>query len=266
MDINGNTKIFGVVGDPVAQVKTPSHINSIFKSRKLDIMCLPFHVPAVNFLEYWAGMRSAKNVVGFGVTIPHKQSAQQLCDSLGPGAERTGVVNAVCRRADGGFHGENFDGPSFVDGLKAQGFDPRGQNIYIMGAGGAATAICFALIDAFVAQISIQNRTHDLAVNLADKLKASTEFNNVMAVRTFDPNANIIINATSLGMQEDDPLPLDPGLLKPHMIVAEVVAKPEITRLLQRAEIKGCFTHSGIHMITNQMEIMADFILSGHFE
>lgn len=67
-------------------------------------------------------------------------------------------------------------------------------------------------------------------------------------------------------MQEDDPLPLDPGLLKPHMIVAEVVAKPEITRLLQRAEIKGCFTHSGIHMITNQMEIMADFILSGHFE
>jgi shikimate dehydrogenase len=266
MEINGNTKLFGVVGDPVAQVKTPSHISALFKSRDLNIISLPFHVPAADFSQYWAGMRAAKNVVGFGVTIPHKRNAQQLCDSLGPSAKRTGVVNAVCRRADGGFHGENFDGSSFVDGLKAQGFDPRGQNIYMIGAGGAATAICFALIDASIAQISIQNRTHDLAVNLATKLKDSTGFNNVNAVSVFDLKANIIINATSLGMQENDPLPLDPDLLTAQMIVAEVVAKPEITRMLQLAETKGCRIHSGIHMITNQMEIIADFIVSGHLE
>ena len=260
MEIGGGTRIFGVVGDPVKQVKTPTHINAIFERRAVGIVCMPFHVSVTDFASYWDGVKGIKNVVGFGVTIPHKRQAMELCDSLGAGAKRTGVVNVVRRRLDGGFHGENFDGLSFVKGLIAQGFDLRGQNVFMTGAGGAATAISFALLDAGINSLSIHNRTSDKAVNLMTALRDGTGASNVRVVSDFIPSASLVINATSLGMEEDDALPVDPDQLDSTQIVAEVVAKPEITKLLRAAESIGCPIHSGIHMITNQMDIMADFI------
>ena len=261
MRINGSTQIFGLIGDPIAQVKTPGYINKIFEERELNIACIPFHISRDDLSSFWQGISGFKNVIGFGVTVPHKKQAMKFCSSLSASAEKLGVVNVVRRNPEGGgFHGENFDGLSFVNGLKAQGFDPVGHRVYMYGAGGAATAICFALIEAGVQSICIQNRTVENAITLAALLKELCSFNNIRVAEEFDNDATMVINASCLGMNENDPLPIDRRRLKPSQIVAEVVAKPEITELLKQAKEIGCPIHSGIHMITNQMNIMADFI------
>ena len=260
MKVDGNTLLFGVVGDPIQQIKTPLSINAIFEARNSPILCVPFHTSRQGFSDFWQGIKSMHNVVGFGVTVPHKMNAMQMCDSVSATAEKMGVVNAVRRRSDGGFHGDMFDGFSFVQGLMTEGFDPKDHNVYIYGAGGAATAISYALIDAGVSCISIQNRTTERAEILVDKLLRSNNFSNVQVAQSVDRDVTMVINASSLGMNEDDQLPVNPAKLNSKQIVAEVVANPEVTKFLHEAKTKGCAIHSGIHMITHQMEIIANFI------
>ncbi len=260
MRIDGETRLFGVVGDPIRQIKTPARINTIFKARGSHILCIPFHAANNDFTTFWQGIKIIKNVIGFGVTVPHKKSARQLCNSLSPAAERIGVVNVVRRRPDGGFHGDIFDGLSFVQGLKSEGFDPRGHEVFVYGAGGAATAICYALIDAGVRRISVQNRTFKNAEILVKQLQLYDTSSRSIAVHDFNDSATMVINASSLGMNKDDPLPVDPCRLNAKQIVAEVVASPEITPFLSEAKSSGCAVHSGIHMINHQMEILADFV------
>ena len=260
MDIDGETKIFGVVGDPIKQVKTPTHINSIFQLRGSNTVCMPFHVTSGAFEDFWHGMKACQNIIGFGITVPHKKAAMQLCDTLSPRARKIGVVNVVRRQIDGTFHGDIFDGVSFVAGLKAEGFDPKGHKIYMYGAGGAATAIGFALAGSGVESITIQNRTRQHADDLALLISEQSGFKQIETTDNFVDTATMIINASCLGMNENDPLPVDPSLLNSSQIIAEVVAKPEVTKFLRAAEEIGCPVHSGIHMITNQMNIMADFV------
>ena len=258
--VDGETLVFGVVGDPVRQVRTPGYLNPLFQARGRNIICVPLHVSPPDFATFWSGVRAQKNLIGLGITVPHKQSAMQHCDSLSASARHLGVVNVVRRQADGTLHGENFDGQSFVNGLVREGFDPRGHDIFVFGAGGAAKAICFALADAGAARISIQNRTESKALDLVLALRQDAGFENARAATGFEASATMVINTSSLGMNDDDPLPIDPEHLTPGLIVAEVVAKPEVTRLLHAAKEIGCRTHSGLHMITNQMDLIADFI------
>lgn len=263
MSVDGETLVIGVVGDPVRQVRTPGYLNQLFQHRGSNIICLPLHVSPQDFSTFWAGIRTQKNLIGLGITVPHKKSAMQLCDSLSARARHLGVVNVVRRQADGTLHGDNFDGQSFVKGLVREGFDPHDHDIFVYGAGGAAKAICFALADAGATRISVQNRTESKAVELVRALQQDARFANAQSVSDFVTSASMVINTSSLGMNESDPLPVDPAHLTSDQIVAEVIAKPERTRFLQEAEKINCRTHSGLHMITNQMELIADFIEEG---
>ena len=260
MIVDGETRVFGVVGDPVRQVRTPGYLNPLFQQRGSNMVCIPHRVSQQDFPAFWAGIRVQQNLAGLGITVPHKKIAMQLCDSLSANAQRLGVVNVVRRQRDGTLHGENFDGQSFVKGLMSKGIDPGGHDIFIYGAGGAAKAVCFALADAGAASISIQNRTGSKADELAHALQQRAGYTNAHSVTDFTPSATIVINASSLGMNGTDAMPVDASRLYQEQIVAEVVAKPEVTRLLREAESKGCSTHSGLHMITNQMNLIADFV------
>ncbi len=261
MIVDGETLVFGVVGDPIRQVRTPGYLNQLFQQRGRNMVCIPHHVSRQDFPAFWAGIRAQRNLAGLGITVPHKKNAMQHCDSLSANARRLGVVNVVRRQQDGTLHGENFDGLSFVKGLVSSGFDPAGHDVFIYGAGGAAKAVCFALADAGVARISVQNRTGSKADELVLALRQHAGYAHAHAVSDFIPSATMVINASSLGMNDTDPLPVDPSRLYPEHIVAEVVAKPEITRLLHEARMMGCSTHSGLHMITNQMNLIADFVV-----
>ncbi|WP_244529403.1 shikimate dehydrogenase [Rhizobium sp. NFR03] len=258
--IRGTTKLIGIIGDPIAQAKSPAAVNPLFAARGADIVSVPLHVPARDLATIWAGLRAMPNLVGFGITLPHKQTAIDLCDSLDPVAARVGAVNFVRRERDGSFRGYQFDGKGFVRGLQTKGIAINGRDALIVGAGGASVAIAFALIEAGAKGITVSNRTIEKAKALADSVNAAFGRNVARAGNAEPETGQLVVNATSLGLNETDALPINPDLLQPGMTLAEVIAQPETTRLLALAAEKGVETHSGMHMITGQADLTVDHI------
>ncbi len=249
-----------IIGDPVKQVRSPAVLNEIFAARNAGIACFPLHVSASDLRTAWDGLRSMANVVGFGLTVPHKQAALSLCDSLDPMAKRLGAVNLVRRERDGSFRGYQFDGRGFIGGLKTQGIEISGRRCHIIGAGGAATAIAFALADAGALEISIVNRDIGRAERLAEAVNDACG-KTIASVKPLEfADGCLVINATSLGLNENDPLPLETDGLRPGIIVADVIAQPCFTRLLRLARERGASVHPGIHMINGQAPAIADCI------
>ena len=132
----------------------------------------------------------------------------------------------------------------------------------MVGAGGAAMAIAFALVEAGVTRLSIANRTMEKARDIADQVNRVTGSEIVVAERAEPKPGQLLVNATSLGLNPDDALPFDPALIDDTMTVAEVIAKPEETRLLALARDRGANVHSGIHMIRGQAQLIADHLIA----
>ena len=260
LEIRGSTRLMGIIGDPIAQAKTPKAINPLFVARGADIVCVPLHIPAQSLGEAWRGLKAMPNVVGFGVTLPHKQSVLDLCDSLDPVAARVGAVNVVRRERDGNLRGYQFDGKGFVRGLEANGVSITGRDVLLIGAGGAAVAIAFALIEAGAASITVTNRSWDKAAALADAINGDFGRTIARAGAPLPGVGQLVVNATSLGLKATDALPLDPDLLRPGMTFADVIAEPETTPLLAQARARGVTAISGIHMIKGQVGLIADHI------
>jgi shikimate dehydrogenase len=260
VNIRGTTRLIGIIGDPIAQAKSPAAVNPLFAARGADIVSVPLHVPAKALATIWAGLKAIPNLVGFGITLPHKQTAIDLCDSLDPVAARVGAVNFVRRERDGSFRGYQFDGKGFVRGLQSKGIAIEGRDALIVGAGGASVAIAFALVEAGANRITVSNRTFDKAEALAETVNADFGRRVAKAGKAEPEAGQLVVNATSLGLQDTDALPLNADLLKPGMTFAEVIAQPETTRLLALAAAKGVETHSGMHMITGQADLTVDHI------
>nr|WP_289624909.1 shikimate dehydrogenase [Sinorhizobium sp. 7-81] len=249
-----------MIGDPIAQAKSPSAINPIFAARGADIACVPLHVSPTDLSTVWAGLKAMPNLVGFGITLPHKQLAIRLCDTLDPVADRVGAVNLVRRERDGSFRGYQFDGKGFVRGLRSRNVVFENRDVLLVGSGGAAVAIAFALVEAGARTIAVSNRTVEKAVALAEAVNSNFGRSVAKAGKPEPTPGQLVINATSLGLKMADRLPLDPVMLKPGMTVAEVIAEPEITPLLLQAQAQDVEIHSGMHMITGQVGLIADHI------
>jgi shikimate dehydrogenase len=251
--IDGETRLLGAIGDPIAQGKMPSLINPVFAELGENILAVPLHVSADGLASAWQGFRQMRNLIGLAVTLPHKRNAALLCDRLEFSAKRVGVANCIRREPDGSMTGALFDGLGFVGGLTAEGHSVKGREIFMVGAGGAASAIAFALADAGAKRLIIANRTRAKAEALAEQL--NTAFSRPFAaVEVADPaGVSIVINSTSLGLDPSDSLPVDVERLSPGTLVAEVIAKPEVSRLLEAAAARGCKIHSGIHMGRHQV-------------
>ena len=259
-NITGSTQIFGILADPIHHVKTPQRINQLFAERQIDGVMVPVHVKPEGLAQAVQGLRAVQNLGGFVVTVPHKTAIVALCDEVTPEARLIGAVNVVRRTADGRLLGGMLDGEGFVAGLRSQGLDPAGRSAYLAGAGGAASAIAFALANAGVSRLTIANRTADKAQQLIDRI-ASRHPSLTMAVGSEDPAGHdLVVNATSLGLRTGDALPLDADRLEPHQIVAEIIMQPAETLLLLAAQARGCRIHFGAPMLASQIELMAAFM------
>ncbi|MBP6019288.1 MAG: shikimate dehydrogenase [Burkholderiaceae bacterium] len=260
--ITGTTQLFAILADPIAQVRTPEVLNDYFAQQGINGVLVPMQVPADKLSNVFQTLRAMKNLQGFVVTVPHKTDAAALCDELGDTGNAIGAINTVRRTADGRLVGDMLDGVGFLNGLKEQGHDPAGKRVLLLGAGGAAAAIAFALVQDGVASLTVFNRTLARAQELVDRTK--THFPNAViqaAEPAADKGYDLVINATSLGMKPEDPYPLDPAYLEPSMVVAEIIMKPEQTPLLLAAQEKGCVVHYGRHMLDQQIRLMAQFMM-----
>ncbi len=260
MTITGRTRLFAIIADPIAHVRTPEVFNPLFAREGTDAVLVPIHVAGGDVATAWAGFRTYKNLGGLVVTVPHKSAVAELCDELGEQARMVGAVNAVRREDDGRMVGDMFDGKGFVAGLRKNGIEPAGRDVLLVGTGGAGSAIAFALADAGVARLTLANRTPHKAEALAARIR---DFFPDAAVQLGPPEPSghdLIVNATSLGMNDDDPLPVDAEALTPAMTVAEIIMRPEKTALLAAAERRGCTVQYGRHMLDEQLRLLARFI------
>ena len=256
--VSGKTRVCGLIGDPVEHSMSPVMHNAAFREMGLDYLYVPFRVKPEALGEAIEGMR-ALNIKGLNVTIPHKVAVLQLLDELDPLAEKIGAVNTIVND-DGLLKGYNTDASGCLQALLEKGVEPEGKNVVLLGAGGAARAVSFILADRG-AHLVILNRPEELdwAQELAGRISqifgkevVAQELNSGNLAKHLG-NADILVNATSVGMSPNiDETPVTADLLKPGLIVYDIIYNPIKTRLLREAEIAGAKTIGGLDMLVWQ--------------
>lgn len=254
--ITGRTRVYGILADPIYHVKAPEVMGALFARHGVDGVLVPLHVTADGLAAVVDGLRHLRNFGGFIATVPHKTATTGLCDALTREAEQIGAVNCVRRDADGRMIGTMLDGIGFVEALRVSGLEPRGRNVALAGAGGAASAIAFALAAVGVARLTILNRTADRAEALAARLRAAYPSLAIAAEGT-QAEHDLLVNGTSLGMRPQDAAPFDLTTLHAGQFVAEAIMDPETTPLLAAALAAGCRIQRGLPMLECQIALMA---------
>ena len=257
--IGGSTRLIVAMGDPVAQVRFPEVFTRYCAERGIDAVSIPMHIPAAGLEAAMGGFRVMQNLIGLSVTIPHKGPIVRHLDRLSERARRVGVVNAVRREPDGTLIGDIFDGEGFVAGLRRRAIDLRGARVWLVGAGGAGTAIAFALFDAGVGHLTIRDLDEARAASLVQRLAAYWP-GRVAAGTPDSQTIDLAINATPAGLNPDDPLAFDPAALRADAVVADIIMKPPTTKLLATSETLGRRIHRGHHMLDQQVALYAEFL------
>jgi len=252
-EITGQSKICGVIGDPIGHTISPAMHNAAFKALNLDYVYVPFRVSKEDLPRAVDGLR-AFNIRGVNITIPHKVNIIPLLDEIDEFAQKIGSVNVVVNDS-GRLVGYNTDAHGFLYALLDQGIEPEGQKVIVLGAGGASRSICFALAERG-AILTIVNRTPGNAARFAAEMAEMTgQSIQVLSLNKANlagalENSNILINTTSVGMYPHaDSTLVEHDILKPHLTVVDIVYNPFKTKLLIEAEKAGARTISGIDML-----------------
>ena len=242
------------MGQPVAGNPTQYMMEKAFAAANLDWRYLTLEVSPDNLADALRGMRSM-GFQGGNFTIPHKVAVIEHLDGFSQAAELMGAVNCVNRDGDK-LIGENTDGKGFVQSLR-EATDPAGKKVVVLGAGGAARAIAVEVGLSGAAEITIVNRTPDrgneLSNLLSSRVNVQSNFVQWQGNYDVDDSAEIVINATSIGLGDDEAVvPVNFDTLLPNMVVADVIFNPPRTHLIRTAEETGCTTLDGLGMLVNQ--------------
>ncbi|MEQ1404161.1 shikimate dehydrogenase [Neorhizobium sp. Rsf11] len=260
VEITGKSKIMFVLADPVDHVRASAVLNAYFAGIGEDVATSPLHVRPDDLPAVVGAIRHMNNVVGFGVTIPHKVAIAALLDEISQNARLIGAVNFVKRTRDGRLVGDNMDAPGFISALLNRGCTISGKRVLQLGAGGAGRATALAMAQARAAELWISNRDPVKAQALADAIQALHPETKVTAGADTAENFDLIVNTTSLGMLSDDPLPIDVSGISNTTVVYDIIVNPPVTRLMVTAAARGAGTIGGKAMLDEQMALVADFI------
>jgi len=259
MLINGNAKIIGIIGDPIEHSKSPILHNYISDYKKINAVYVPFRVAPDSLADAVRGLRGL-NVIGFNVTVPHKNKVIEYLDGISEEAGLIGAVNTV-KNINGKLWGYNTDGDGFLRSFKEEtGHSFSGQGVVIIGAGGAARAIAVKAALEGADKIVILNRTVDKAKELSDYINDNVSNCSSFAGIDYNDSKNafmdcrIIINTTSVGMHPSiDKCPIEANsFLDGKHIVYDIIYNPAKTELLKVAEKKGSMAINGLGMLFYQ--------------
>ena len=253
MTLSGATRLAAVIGDPIRHSRSPAIFNAAFAATGLDWAYLAFEVPEGRAAGALDAVR-ALGIEGLSVTMPHKTEVARLVDERSPQAERLGAVNCVARRGDR-LIGHNTDGAGFVASLRADAdFEPGGRRCVVLGAGGAARAVVLALAEAGATEVTVVNRSADKARSAASLAGPLGSAAPVSDLATHLATADLLVNATSVGMDAAS-TPVDDRNLATaadSVLVADLIYLPPVTPLLAAAEARGLRTLNGLGMLVHQ--------------
>ncbi len=254
--ISGKTKLFALIGDPVEQSLSPAMHNAVFKALGLDCAYVALRVPKVMLADAMAGVR-ALGIAGLNVTHPHKVSIAGILDELDESASSVGAVNTV-KNERGKLTGFNTDGAGAVRALEREVGKLAGRRAVLFGAGGAARAIAFSLVQAGV-ELTIANRTAVKAQVLAAEVER--KFGTKVALVGIErralgeavKRADLLINATTIGMRPNvNQTLVTADMMHRGLVVNDIVYEPLQTKLLREAKRAGARTVNGLGMLVQQ--------------
>ncbi len=259
MLINGHTEVIAHIGFPTHAFKAPMIYNPYFEQQGINALVVPMGCKAEDYPVFLRAIFKLSNIRGALITMPHKVSTLSLVDEVLPAAAIAGACNAVRLGPRGQLQGDMFDGEGFVRGVLRKGFKLQGARVLVAGAGGVGSAIAASLAAAGVAAISLFDMNPAAAEALAGRLRAHYPALEV-ATGSNDPAGHaLVVNATPMGMNEGDPLPMDVSRIAPGTFVGEVVMRTEMTAFLNAARVRGCPVQVGSDMLFEQIPAYLEY-------
>jgi shikimate dehydrogenase len=253
ISISGSTRVFLILGDPVAQVRAPEVFNHLFALHGADAVLVPAQVAPADLAGFARQALKARNIDGLWLAIPHKTAMVDLldrCDRLGRSA---GAVNAARRNADGTLEGALFDGVGFTKALAHFGVPVAGRRALVVGVGGGGGALATTLAAAGAARIALYDTTPGRTAAIAERLGAEFGVDVVSLAQPDPAGFDLVVNATPLGLQPDDPLPFDTARLDAGAVVVDILMKNQPTPLLRACRARGIVAHPGFEMLVQQV-------------
>ncbi|MFI5054369.1 MAG: shikimate dehydrogenase [Acidimicrobiia bacterium] len=244
--VNGETRVTGLIGDPIAHTRSPAILNAAFAATGLNWIYVAFPTPAGQGSHAVKAAR-ALGLAGLTVTMPHKADAAWACDELTSDASALGAVNVVTVSETGRLLGASTDGEGFVRSVRDEGFDPAGKEALVLGAGGAARSIALAL-GTVGAHVTVAARRREMAESAAGLVSGAR----ASSLLDVDPGGYaLVVNATPLGMH-GEPGPIAVDRLNPGQLVVDTVYHPMETPFLAAVRARGIATVNGLGMLVHQ--------------
>lgn len=256
----GETRVIAIIGDPIAQVKSPAGVTQALLEQGRNALVVPFHIKPCDLDKLMQGISLVRNFDGVIATVPHKFAAYKYCSSATDRSHFLGASNVLRRNQDGTWHGDMVDGPAFVSGIRIAGCQPQGQRALLVGAGGAGSAIALELLEVGVAELVV----HDEDPQRRDALLARLQvrFDGRVRAGSSDPTGfTLVVNATPVGMLTGDPYPVQVDKFVANMFVADVITAPAVTPMIEAARRVGCATQVGGGMFNANQGMMLKVLL-----
>ena len=257
--INGNTELIAHIGYPTHSFKSPMIYNPYFEQVGINAVVVPFGCQTPDYPAFLKSVFSLTNIRGALITMPHKVVTVGLLDEVTATVKVAGACNAVKRTADGRLVGDMFDGEGFVRGVQRKGLNLKGKKVLVVGSGGVGCAIAASLAGAGIAAIRLFDVNQASAAALGERLTQNYPQITVELDSNDPTGCDLVVNATPMGMNEGDPLPLDTSKLTPAMFVGEVVMRTEMTAFLTAAKARGCAVQVGSDMLFEQIPAYLEF-------
>jgi shikimate dehydrogenase len=257
--IDGHTEVIAHLGYPTHSFKAPMIYNPYFESVGVNAVVVPMGCGPESFPQVLRSLFMLENIRGALITMPHKVSVVGLLDEVTPKVSVAGACNAVKRTASGFLVGDMFDGEGFVRGLQRKGLELRGARALVVGCGGVGCAIAASLAGAGIGAIALYDIQPAAAEALAKRLKTYYPAIDVTTGGNDPAGMALVVNATPLGMNPGDPVPLDMSRLESSTFVGEVVMKTEVTPFLAAAQARGCRVQVGTDMLFEMIPAYLEF-------
>ncbi len=257
--IDGNTELIAHIGYPTHAFRAPLIYNPWFEAKGINAIVTPMACQAQDFPGFLRAVFQLANIRGALITMPHKVTTVALLDEVLPAAEIAGACNAVRRLPDGRLQGDMFDGEGFVRGLLRKGLALKGLTALVVGNGGVGSAIAASLAAAGVSRLGLFDLNTASSQGLAQRLARYYPLLQIEQGSNDPAGFELVVNATPLGMNPGDAMPLDVSRLAAGSWIGEVVMKTEMTVFLLAALARGCRVQVGSDMLFEQIPVYLEF-------
>ena len=257
--INGDTELIAHIGFPTHAFKAPMIYNPWFEKAGVNAIVVPMGCQVPDYPDFLRSVFKLSNIRGALITMPHKVTTVGLLDALSTTAAIAGACNAVKRLSDGRLQGDMFDGEGFVRGVLRKGLVLKGARALVVGCGGVGCAIAASLAAAGVLDLDLFDLNEASANSLAQRLLQHYPNMTVRTGRKDPAGFDLVVNATPMGMNEGDAMPMDVSRLDARTFVGEVVMKTEMTAFLAAAHARGCQVQVGSDMLFEQIPAYLEF-------